>query len=77
MMGGGSRWRRTRWSSSCRRRPSILDACNGNNTPNGRIIRINIYEPLAVVSVKDGSIEPRPRNFVGTGRRPDVALPSA
>lgn len=39
--------------------PVNLDACNGNNTPNGRIIRINIYEPLAVVSVKDGSIEPR------------------
>ena len=39
--------------------PVNMDACNGNNTANGRVTRINIYEPLTVVSIDDGSIEPR------------------
>jgi peptide/nickel transport system substrate-binding protein len=39
--------------------PVNLDACNANNTANGRLTRINIYEPLTVVSIDDGSIQPR------------------
>src|SRR5690606_12334659 len=39
--------------------PVILDACNGNNPANGRITRINIYEPLTVVSPAGGEVEPR------------------
>lgn len=39
--------------------PVIFDACNANNTANGRITRINIYEPLTVVSPEGGEVEPR------------------
>lgn len=30
--------------------PVTMEACMGNNTVNGRVTRINIYEPLTVVS---------------------------
>jgi ABC-type transport system substrate-binding protein len=39
--------------------PVAVEACNGNNTANGRVIRINIYEPLTVVSETTGQVEPR------------------
>ena len=39
--------------------PVTMEACNANNTPNGRVTRINIYEPLTVVSETDGTVEPR------------------
>lgn len=39
--------------------PVTMEACNGNNTANGRVIRINIYEPLTVVSATTGEVEPR------------------
>jgi len=39
--------------------PVTMEACMGNNTVNGRVIRINIYEPLTVVSDTTGQVEPR------------------
>jgi peptide/nickel transport system substrate-binding protein len=42
-----------------REAPVIWDSCFANSSPNARIARINIYEPLTVVSTVDGSIQPR------------------
>ena len=39
--------------------PVTMEACMGNNTVNGRVIRINIYEPLTVVSDTTGQVEAR------------------
>ena len=39
--------------------PVAMEACNGNNTANGRILRNNIYEPLTVISPKGGEVLPR------------------
>ena len=39
--------------------PVAMEACNGNNTANGRITRNNIYEPLTVISPKGGEVMPR------------------
>lgn len=39
--------------------PVVMEACMGNNTVNGRITRINIYEPLTVISPIDGAVTPR------------------
>lgn len=39
--------------------PVAMEACNGNNTANGRILRNNIFEPLTVISPKGGEVLPR------------------
>ena len=39
--------------------PVAMEACNGNNTANGRILRNNIYEPLTVISPAGGEVLPR------------------
>ena len=39
--------------------PVNWGSCFANSSPNARIGRINIYEPLTVVSTVDGSIQPR------------------
>ncbi|HTN63491.1 MAG TPA: ABC transporter substrate-binding protein, partial [Devosia sp.] len=39
--------------------PVTMEACNGNNTANGRILRNNIYEPLTTISHLGGEVLPR------------------
>lgn len=39
--------------------PVVMEACMGNNTVNGRVTRINIYEPLTVVDPSSGAVVPR------------------
>jgi peptide/nickel transport system substrate-binding protein len=39
--------------------PVVMEACMGNNTANGRVTRINIYEPLTVVDPTSGKVGPR------------------